>query len=276
MGIIKRLKSTILTERNVISCPPIQEIVVHNDGAQKATTMATDQCLTDLHKASRSETKRAVNLKNPRQRQRIHVDRLYNISHQHVEESLRRVNQTALTQAKFETIHSSSKKTRKSSLQKSAIPTKLVSNEDKVEDSLGTVDTTHGSCSVVELFSGLYLCGCDGNIAEEDAIVTTPLIERKKVKPVQSSAEVLVDSKLPSVPREISFTARNEKVEMTNHVLLSEVDENVSLASSILSRLRRRRRRATSLPKMRVYVEKSHGINRARSVELSVLTEPDK
>ncbi len=283
MGIINRRKSTIVTGTNVKCDPPIQQVVVRNADSKnqkkKDTTAVTHQPLEGVSKVGHQEIKDVAKVKNPHERQRMHVDRLYDISHRHVEESLRRDNKDSSTEFKYKkgAEHFALNKQKQCSISatsSSATTTRM----DQIEDSLGacTVNTTRGSCSVVELLSSLYVCGWNENIDDEDSNTKTTSTDTRKEQIEKPKPEVLVASRLTSIPREISFTDRNDTAETTKHVLLREVDDFESLDSSILSCLRRTRGRTTSLPKIRVYVEPAQGMNRIRSVEFSVLTGPDK
>lgn len=245
---------------------PPEEIIVRNAAVKKQTLQQVSRKgrlkgQSKLSYEARGElSKKKTPIVDPRERQRRHVDRLFDLSNQLVEESFK-TKPDSVTEHK-QTIEgdvSIEQKPRNST--QSTVPNKpaLQKQSDTLDDSQGphTIETWHGSCSLVEMFASLQCCGIN-DVTNDDP----DGIPSSTVKP-----ELLPDSNRMSIPREISFSRTSETFDTSKYILLSEIEDNVSLRPSIMSRLRRGRTRTTSFPSTRVYVEPPHGRNRTRSLE---------
>lgn len=207
-----------------------------------------------------------------RERQRRHVDRLFDISNQLVEESLKTKTTVPDTPSTQEIDDNLSFEQRQQTSTQLTEPNKpvLITKTDPLDDSqrVDTIETSQGSFSMVAMFAGLQCCGFDVVTIDDGHEISSNANkgEKKRGKP---KPELLSDS--TSIPREISFTSSCETFDTSNYILLSEIEDDESLRASILSRLRCGRSRTTSLPTTRVYVEPPHRAIRTRSLETRAL-----
>lgn len=277
MGFINRIRSSI-PGKNVKDDPP-KEVVFRSPGTKtKRTYQPQSPLLLD-----RSGSRQFMD--EPRihtERQRIHVNRLYNIGSQLVKES-RRAEGSAVVcpEEKALTCCSPQIAAHRSFPVLKAKQTKEPKPAEPTDQDTGQSDSSPGSFDLVEIFSGLTLCGCECDRIHEEVkeqAVPTKQQKNEHTKEKDPPAQLLAPN-VESIPREISFsTATEPEVWTSNHILLSEVDDNVSLTPSLLSRLRRQKKREPILPRMKVYVEQRKRVNRTQSKtpsdDLSVLTEP--
>lgn len=273
MGIIHRLKKTVSGGKHE-NRHPTREITTGNTvKKRKPKGPAKDQ--SKLLFMTRGEVSSKHRLPvDPRERQERHIDRLFDISNQLVEESHKTKTIVPATHGR-ETVEDEhdfqqQQQEQQRITSKLTVPSKPLpqtkANALEASQSPDTIETSRGSCSLVEMFSALQCCGIyDITNVNSDGISSSNVKgekQRGKQKP-----KLLSDTNAMSIPREISFTRTSETFDTSNYILLSEIEDNVSLRASIVSRLRRGRSRTTSFSTTRIYVEPPHGGTRSRSLE---------
>ena len=278
MGIIHRIKKTIAGEKNESSHPP-DEIIVRNAAVQKPKT---EKLTVEL--STKDPSKRGfmggskLSAKQPRQvdpheTQQRHVERLFDISNQLMEESLKNQYTVPVTQQRAAIEHEvplAQKQQHSSQLPVEKKPKSQTQSETS-EETPGphTIVTAQESCSLVEVFADLPCCGFNDAIGDYDRGI--PSRTGKEMKRGHRKPKLLRDSNMHSIPREISFS-RTESFENSNYILLSEIEDDGSLRASMMSRLRCGRSRTTSFSTTRVYLEPpQRGGTRTRSLESRAL-----
>lgn len=270
MGIINRLKNAI-HGKSVKAKPPVIEVVVrsHDSKSQRKTNNARPGSRSQ-QSASLANSQSRPLMDEPNSEcpevQRLHMDKLYNIGNQYMMES---VHNDLGTPEHRKKLDASPPKRTYMTLPSSPGSETEKFGEEK-QDMTEQPDRTRKACNLVDMLADLYVCGCS-RIAEE---VPDQPLPREETNPIVPS-EVVIDTRKRSIPREIRISSREETTWAANHILLNDVDESLSLAPSLLSRLRRKQgARTRLLPRTRVYVEQPKRTNSMRSADFSVLTGP--
>jgi hypothetical protein len=263
MGIIKRWKGAI-TKKNAKSRSPPTEVLVRN-------TQFMEQELTLAKQRSRDNSSLNTQIlrfeepfvettpihRDPSEKQRMHFDRLFSIGSRFVNEGNIEIVAAKLPTANRE----------------------IAREEEKKEEDLDVgadvdyVKQSGESYTFIDVFSGLSLCGCgkatlDKNPEQPRKFEEEKEMEKPEVPHQQPHPPPLLVADFPTT---ISFTERRDASWTDNHVLLSEMNDEQSLQSSLLSRIKWvRRPRAPKI--MRVYVEAPKRVQSARSEDLSELT----
>lgn len=287
MGFIGRLKSTRAKKNNNVKSEPslpVAEVVVIKAKSNAQQPILANGRHRGIPSANKHILAEELVVLHPRrdtsQDQRMYVDRLFNIGNQFVRESLdkgeRRTKATNPGQSRRKDMSGGPPKRTTPARPRDDRPANFLKEGEMKEEESDHVDSGE-PCTLIDMFSGGYLCGGCSKIEEDTRSEPRrpSTLEEEKETELPERPVVLPVELLPEFPSTISFEKRRESSWVDNHVLLTEIDEDASLDSSLISRLRKLPwTRKPNIPKTQVYVEAPRRVSSDRSAATSVLTGP--